>query len=167
MVDLNMTLVAQVLNFLVLFVLLKIFAFKPFVKVLDERREKIESSIQSAEQDKKEAKALLEDYKQQLTKARLEAQEIVDKAQKLAAEERDAQLLATRTEIERMRKEAQDEIAREREQAVRQLKSEVVTLSMAAASKIIAAQMDAASNEKLVDEFINQLENTKTGGMLC
>lgn len=167
MVDLNWTLVAQVLNFLILFALLKIFAFKPFMKMLDERREKIEGSIKSAEQDRNEAQALLEDYKKQLAQARLEAQAIVDKANKLASEERDAQILATKNEIERMRRQAQEEITREREQAVAQLKAEVVALSMAAAAKIVESNIDAAANEKLVGEFIDQLDHAKTGGMPC
>lgn len=167
MVDLNWTLVAQVLNFLILFALLKIFAFKPFMKMLDERREKIEGSIKSAEQDRNEAQALLEDYKKQLAQARLEAQAIVDKANKLASEERDAQILATKNEIERMRRQAQEEITREREQAVAQLKAEVVALSMAAATKIVESNIDAAANEKLVGEFIDQLDHVKTGGMPC
>lgn len=167
MVDLNWTLVAQVLNFLILFALLKIFAFKPFMKMLDERREKIEGSIKSAEQDRNEAQALLEDYKKQLAQARLEAQAIVDKANKLASEERDAQILATKNEIERMRRQAQEEITREREQAVAQLKAEVVALSMAAAAKIVESNIDAAANEKLVGEFIDQLDHVKTGGMPC
>jgi F-type H+-transporting ATPase subunit b len=167
MVDLNMTLVTQVFNFLILFVLLKIFAFKPFMKMLDERRTKIEGAIKSAEKDRTEAETLLSDYKQQLAKARLEAQEIVDKANKLASEERDAQILATKNEIERMRKQAQEEIIREREQAVAQLHNEVAALSMAAASKIIAANMNSEANEKLVGEFIEKLDDVKTGGMIC
>lgn len=167
MVDLNWTLAAQVLNFLILFALLKMFAFKPFMKMLDERREKIEGSIKSAEQDRNEAQALLEDYKKQLAQARLEAQAIVDKANKLASEERDAQVLATKNEIERMRRQAQEDITREREQAVAQLKAEVVALSMAAAAKIVENNIDAAANEKLVGEFINKLDSAKTGGMPC
>ena len=51
--------------------------------------------------------------------------------------------------------------------AVEQLKGEMVTLSMAAASKIIAKNMDAQENEKLIDEFIGQLDKEKIGDLSC
>lgn len=167
MVDLNMTLVAQILNFLILVVILTKVAYNPLMKALKEREDKIAKSIESAEQDELKAKQVLEEYQKQLASARIQAQEIVDKAMKLAAEERDASIAETRTEIERMRKAAQEDIAREREIAVAKLKGEVVALSMAAAAKIIGNDIDASTNEKLVGEFIDQLEQEKMGGLPC
>jgi len=167
MVDINMTLVAQIFNFLILVVILTKVAYKPLMKVLTEREEKIASSIKSAEQDEIAAKKLLVDYQKQLASARIEAQEIVDKATKLAAEEREAGIAETRIEIERMRKSAQVDIERDRELAVAKLKGEVVALSMAAAAKIIASNIDEKVNEQLVSEFIDKLDAEKIGGLPC
>ena len=66
-----------------------------------------------------------------------------------------------------MRKHAELEICRERERAVAQLKDEVVVLSVAAAGKIIGANLDAAGNEKLIGEFIQQLDKDKIGELSC
>lgn len=162
-----MTLVAQVLNFLILVLILRLVAYKPIVKVLKEREEKIAKSINAAEADEEKAKQLLEDYKKQLADARIQAQEIVDKANKRAQEEYDASVAETKREIEQMRKAAKEDIARERELAVAQLRGEMVALSMQAASKIIAANMDSKANEKLVSEFIDQLDKDKMGGLPC
>jgi F-type H+-transporting ATPase subunit b len=167
MVDINMTLFAQILNFLILVVILTKVAYKPLMKVLAEREEKIAKSIKSAEQDEIAAKKLLVDYQKQLASARIEAQEIVDKATKLAAEEREASIAETRAEIERMRKSAQADIDRDRELAVAKLKGEVVALSMAAAAKIITSNIDEKVNEQLVSEFIDKLDTEKIGGLPC
>lgn len=167
MVDINMTLFAQILNFLILVVILTKVAYKPLMKVLAEREEKIANSIKSAEQDEIAAKKLLVDYQKQLASARIEAQEIVDKATKLAAEEREASIAETRAEIERMRKSAQADIDRDRELAVAKLKGEVVALSMAAAAKIITSNIDEKVNEQLVSEFIDKLDTEKIGGLPC
>lgn len=167
MVDLNMTLFAQILNFLILVVILTKVAYKPLMKALAEREEKIAKSIKSAEQDEIAAKNLLVDYQKQLASARIEAQEIVDKANKLAAEEREASIAETRAEIERMRKSAQADIARDRDLAVAKLKGEVVTLSMAAAAKIINSNIDEKVNAQLVSEFIDKLDSEKIGGLPC
>ncbi|MBR2142436.1 MAG: ATP synthase F0 subunit B, partial [Anaerovibrio sp.] len=51
MIDINATLIAQMLNFLVLVVLLRIFAYKPIVKMLKEREERIAGSIKKADDD--------------------------------------------------------------------------------------------------------------------
>lgn len=162
-----MTLVAQVINFLILVVLLKAVAYKPIVKMLKEREDKIAQSIKAAEDDEAKAKSALVEYQDQLAGARIKAQEIVDKAMKRAQEERDASVLETKKELEQMRKAAQEDIIRERERAVAQLKGEVVALSMAAASKIISTNLDVAGNEKLVSEFIEKLDNDKIGGLSC
>ena len=160
-----MTIVAQILNFLILVLILKFVAYKPVMKMLKEREEKIARSIDAADEQK--AKELLAEYNKQLADARIKAQEIVDKAMKRAQEERDASVAETRREIEQMRKAAKEDIARERERAAMQLRGEMVALSMQAAGKIIAANMDNKTNEKLVSDFIDQLDKDKMGGLPC
>ena len=103
-----MTIVAQILNFLILVLILKFVAYKPVMKMLKEREEKIARSIDAAEADEQKAKELLAEYNKQLADARIKAQEIVDKAMKRAQEERDASVAETRREIEQMRKAAKD-----------------------------------------------------------
>ena len=164
MIDINMTLVAQVLNFLILVVILRAVAYKPVMKMLKAREEKIAKSIDAAEADEKKAKALLDEYNKQLADARIKAQEIVDKR---AQEERDASVAETKREIEQMRKAAKEDIARERDRAAMQLRAEMVALSMQAAGKIIAANMDNKANEKMVSDFIDQLDKDKIGGLPC
>lgn len=167
MIDINMTLVAQIINFLILVLILKVVAYKPIMKMLKAREDKIASSISAAEADEKKAKQLLEDYHKQLADARLKAQEIVDKAERRAQEERDASVAEVKREIEQMRKSAKEDIERERQLAAAQLRSEMVALSMQAATKIVAANMDNKANEKMVSDFIDKLDKDKIGELPC
>lgn len=167
MIDINATLVAQMLNFLILVVILRLVAYKPIVKMLKEREDRIASSIKKADDDAAAAEATLKDYKAQLATARTKAQDIMDKAEKRAQDEHAAKIQETNTEIKQMKEAAQEQIQRERSQAVEQLKGQMVALSMAAAQKIVSKNMDAAENEALISEFIEQLDKDKIGDLPC
>ena len=167
MVELNGTLIAQIVNFLILVAILTKFAYKPLMQALEERQNKIAASIDSAERDKQEAEELKISYQEQLAQARVQAQAIVEKAEKLAEESKEEILQQARVESARILKNVQEEVARERALALTQLKSEVVALSMAAAAKIIEKNMDNEINANLVASFIEQLETPKTGGLPC
>jgi len=167
LIDLNATMIAQIINFLILVALLTKFAYKPLMKALADRQAKIADSLNTAEQERAEAAKLKLEYQQQLLEARTQAQSIVDKAMRLAEQTKEEILEEARTENARLLKTAQEEIAREREYAMTQLRTEVVALSMAAASKIVGQNMDSTSNAKLVADFIDQLDEQKVGGLPC
>ena len=167
MVELNGTLIAQIVNFLILVGILTKFAYKPLMQALADRQNKIADSIDSAERERQEAAALKLSYEQQLADARKEAQAIVEKAEKLAEETKEEILKEARLESARILKNVQAEVARERELALAQIKGEVVMLSMAAASKIIDKNLDTASNASLVSDFIEQLDAQKIGDLPC
>ncbi|MGI6092381.1 MAG: F0F1 ATP synthase subunit B [Veillonellaceae bacterium] len=167
MIELNATLIAQIINFLLLVAILTKLAYKPLMKALEERKNRIEASIDQADRAQKEAEELKRQYQEQLAKARAEAQNIVEKATRLAEQTKDEILTAARAEHAKLLKEAQDEISRERERALSELRGEVVALSMAAATKIIEKNLDAETNSKLVTDFINKLDDKKIGGLPC
>ena len=167
MIDINATLIAQMLNFLVLVVLLRIFAYKPIVKMLKEREERIAGSIKKADDDAAAAEATLKQYQEQLAGARVKAQEIIDKAEKRTREDHEASMQTTKAEIDQMKHAAQQEIQRERALAVEKLKGQVAALSIAAADKIVSKNIDAAENEALIKEFIDQLDKDKIGDLPC
>ena len=85
---------------------------------------------------------------------------------KRAQRERDASVAETRREIEQMRV-AKEDIARERERGAPQLRGENGSFIHVKAGKIIAANMDNKTNEKLVSDFIDQLDKDKMGGLPC
>lgn len=167
MVDLNGTLLAQIVNFLILVLILAKFAYKPLMQALADRQAKIENSIADAERQSAEAATLRQEYQQQLANARTQAQEIVDKAMKVAEESKEEIIAAARAEHARLLAAAHAEIERERERALAEMRSEVVAISLAAAGKIIGQHLDEQGNAKLVEQFIEQLDEKKIGGLPC
>ena len=167
MVDLNATLIAQIINFLILVAILTKVAYKPLMQALADRQAKIADSLETAEQEKQAAEKLKQEYLAQLAEARTQAQAIVEKAAKLAEQTKEEILKEAREESNRLLKATQEEITRERERAIAELKGEVVTLAVAAASKIIAQNMDEQANSRIVNDFINNLDGEKIGGLPC
>ena len=157
MIEINATILAQILNFLILVVLLRAVAYKPVARLLQQRSDKIRNDLEKAEADRKAAEQTLADYKVQLADAHKKAQDIVDKANLTARQEHDAAVAETRKEIERMKQVAQAEIESERNRAFEDMKSQIVTLSLAAAGKVVSKNIDTKENDKLVNEFISGL----------
>jgi len=167
LVELNGTLLAQIVNFLILVAILAKFAYKPLMQGLAERQQKIADNMDAAERERQEAEQLKLEYRQQLVDVRAKAQAIVEKAEKLAEENKEEILKTARAERDRILKSVQEEVARERELALAKLKGEVVALSMTAATKIVRENMDTEINAKLVSDFIEKLDDQKIGGLPC
>lgn len=167
MIELNSTFFAQILNFLILVILLRAVAYKPVLKILKEREDRIAASIDKADADAAEAAKTLEAYKAELANARTKAQEIMDLAEKRANEEHEASVQATKREIEQMKKAAEQQMERERAHAVEQLKGEVVTLALAAAGKIVQKNLEKSDNDAIIGEFIAKLDAHKIGDATC
>lgn len=157
MIEINATIIAQILNFLILVVILRAVAYKPVARLLQQRSDKIRKDLDQADADRKAAEQTLAQYKAQLSDAQKKAQAIVEKANLTARQEHDTAVAETRKEIERMKLSAQAEIENERNRAFEEMKSQIVTLSLAAAGKIVSKNLDNKENDKLVNEFISGL----------
>ncbi|HEX3016204.1 MAG TPA: F0F1 ATP synthase subunit B, partial [Desulfobacteria bacterium] len=81
------TLPAQILSFLILLVVLRKFAYRPLLQVMEKRSQYIEDNIKNAEQMRAEAEAIKTEYQAALKAAKQEAQAIIERATK-AGEQR-------------------------------------------------------------------------------
>jgi len=143
--------------FLVLFVLLWKFAFPPITKMLDERADKIRESIEKAEETRVEAERLLEEYRQQMAEARLEAAKVIEQG-RTVAENMKAEIVAKgREEAEAERVKAIESIKSEKAAAMAELQRSVADLSVAVAGKILGEKMDAKDHEALIDRYIAEV----------
>ena len=165
MIEINATMIAQVVNFLILAVILRALAYKPVAKMLKQRSDKIQETINKADADKKAAEETLAQYKSQLADAQRRAQDIVDKAEVTARQEREALVAETKKEIERLKQNAQLEIQNERNRAFEQMQKEIVTLSLAAAEKVVGKNLTSKENDKLVNDFIAGLNEDMFNGV--
>lgn len=165
MIELNATMIAQVVNFLILAAILRALAYKPVARMLKQRSDKIQEAISKADADKKAAEDTLAQYKSQLADAQRRAQDIVDKAELTARQEREALVAETKKEIERLKQNAQVEIQNERNRAFEQMQKEIVTLSLAAAEKVVGKNLTSKENDKLVNDFIAGLNEDMFNGV--
>ena len=166
MVDINWTLIAQVVNFLLLVAVVSFFGYKPIVNILDERQRRIADSLQGAEDAKIAAQKVKQEYERQLADARSEAQAIIDKANKTAKDAYDQMLVKAREEQENIFKTAKEQIEREKANALLEVRSEVVSLSMQLASKVVEKKIDAETDQKLINDFLDEI-TSKSGGLPC
>lgn len=150
MIDINATLIAQILNFVVLLVILAKFAYKPLIKAMDDRHNRIITDLDSAEQARLDAEALKDKYAEQLAEARQEATEIVDKANKIAQNLHDELVEQARVEKEAMMANAKERIEQDKQQALLDIRTEVIKLSTLIASKIVNQKLNSAEDQALV-----------------
>jgi F-type H+-transporting ATPase subunit b len=145
----------------ILLVLLWRYAFPAILKSVEERERRIQKQLEEAERANAEAQRLLEEHKKQLAAARAEAQDILTKAKTVAQKEREALLAKAREEYEALLVRARNDINAEKEKALQELRREAVELSIAAASRVIEANLDTEANRRLVTEFLESLALSK------
>jgi F-type H+-transporting ATPase subunit b len=142
---------------LTLFVLRK-YAFGPIQNMLDERRERIQRSIEEAEHARTEARKLLEEHRALIGQARGQAEEILAEARKVADAQR--QRVREETEADRQRRleETRRQIEAETQRALGQIRAEVAELTLEAATKVTGKVLDDADHRRLIDDAIRDLD---------
>jgi F-type H+-transporting ATPase subunit b len=144
--------------FIVLYLVLKRFAWPAILKATEERERRIQRQLAETARMNAEAQKTLEDHKQLLAGARHEAHELLAGAKSAAEKEREQLLARARQEQEQILERAKKEIAGERDRAVAELRREAVDLSLAAASKLLGQKIDADADRKLVERYLATLE---------
>ena len=146
--------IVSAVNFLLFFVIVWTFAFKPVSKLLADRKERIEQGLKDAEQARRDRENAEAERVAALAEARRESNEILARAQKTAQELRDADIAATKDELERLRARAAAEIEAEKVRAIGELRAEVADLALAAASRVVGETMTSERERRLVEEFL-------------
>jgi F-type H+-transporting ATPase subunit b len=146
----------------VLFLLtLWILAWKVFPLIaggLEERQRKIQQAIDTAREDREEARRLVEEQTRELSRARQEAQHLLDETREAAGRLRQELVVAAEAEKSDILDRARREMDRERQRVLEQLREETVDISLAAAERLIKARLDSEGDRRLVREYIGSLE---------
>jgi F-type H+-transporting ATPase subunit b len=147
----------SLLVFIVLFLLLRKFAFGHVMRLMVERQNRIEADIKKAENNRIEAEKLFADQQAALEQARKDAQKILDNA-RVTSEKQAAEIMElARQEGEQFKKVARAEMEREKEKAVEALRTQVGQLSVLLATKVIEKELDAAQQEKLIADYLKEV----------
>lgn len=153
---LNATLVAQVFHFLVLLIFLRLVVYKPIVNILEQRQKLIADNVAAAEEERRQAEALRQQYLADIQKAKAEAQEIIQQATKSGEEQARQIIEAAKEEAARIKESAMQDIAREKERAVAELREHVATLAILVAGKVVSAKITEDIQRSMIDEFIKE-----------
>jgi F-type H+-transporting ATPase subunit b len=147
-------LIAQVVNFFVLLVVLRLVAYKPILRMLDERKQKIAEGLNAAEIARAEAASAQANIQAQLDVARKEGQEIVANAQNIATRiQADAREQSTK-DREASLERARSEIQMERDRAIADLRGEFADITVKAAEKVINQSLDRQAHQRVIDETL-------------
>ena len=148
------TLIAFIVNFLVLYALLRAFLFGPVLKNLDERRRRIAESLQTAEDVRRQATESQQVVQEQIEQARREGQQLIAQAQQVGTRLQDEARVAAQREQETLLTRARGEIQLERDTAIADLRREFADLTIAAAEKVIGQSLDRQSHERLINQVL-------------
>lgn len=163
MVNINSTILWQVINFLVLLWLLKRYLYGPITEMLKSRAKRIEDDLDYAEKTKEEAEDLKRKYDNQLTGARDKAQQIVEDAEGRAKRKARDIIKEAEKKAENIKENKMKEIEQAKKEAVEQLRNEVASISLLAASKLIQEKMDQEKHKQLIKNYIAKLDKNKLG----
>ena len=157
------TLLAQIVNFVILFVLLYLVAYKPIMRMLDERSRKIKDSMEQTELIKEQAAHAEEEVKKQLEAASKEGQEVIARAVRTGEETRQKAQQQAKQEGEALINKARAEIQRERDDAIDELRKEFADLTILAAEKVIDRSLDKKAHRQLIDKVLEESKTLKKG----
>lgn len=157
------TLVAQIVNFVVLFGLLYLVAYRPVLRMLDERSRRVKESMEQAESIKEQVARTAEETKQRIEAASKEGQEVIARAVRAGEEVRQQAQQTARQEAEVLLARARLEIHRERDEAIDGLRREFADLTVLAAEKVIARSLDKETHRQLIEKVLTEAQTLKKG----
>lgn len=149
-------LLAQVVNFAILLFILKRFLYKPILKVLEERKNKIETSMRQSDQIQKKFEEMEVKQQEILDNARKESGQIIDEAKS------EAKTLASQIQIEASNqaqqtlKRAQETLSLERQKMVSAAKKEIVGAVTLATQKVIGKVLTKKDKDQLINEALSE-----------
>jgi F-type H+-transporting ATPase subunit b len=151
-------LVLQIVGFVILFLLLRRYLFRPLLGVMEQREKDIAEGLEAGERARAELARLDEERESVLGKAREQGRELVRGLVVEGEEARERIVREAREEAGGIRQRARETVEFEREEAMIALRQEVVDLALLAASRAVLADLDEEKHRQAIDEFIGRLE---------
>jgi len=157
------TLLAQIINVAVLFGLLYLVAYRPIMRMLDERSRKIRESMEQTEYIKQQAERAEAEAAKRIGAAAKEGQEAITRALRTGEEIRQGAQQQARQEAEALIARARAEIQRERDGAIDELRKEFADITIMAAEKVIDRSLDKKAHRQIIDKVLEESKTLKRG----
>lgn len=163
MVNINTTMLWQLLNFFILLFLLRKYLYNPIKDILDKRAAQINGDLDDADARREEAEELKAKYEQKLKDARSDAQEIVDNAESRANKKAKDIINQAEARAEKLKAKKLEEIEQAKKEAAAELRDEIADYTVLAANKLIQEQLDQEKHQQMIMDFIDDLDAEKLG----
>lgn len=154
-------LLTQLVTFIILLVLLRVAAYKPLMRMFDERSRRIKESVDQAESLKEQTSRGEEEVKKQLEAASREGQERIARAVKAGEDMKQRAQEDAKQEAEALLSRARSEIQHERDEAISEVRREFGDLTILAAGKVIDRSLDKKQHQELIDKVLKESTQDK------
>ena len=146
--------IAQLVNFAVVFSVLYFFAFKPLVKTMSERTEKIDKSLKDA--DEIEARLALTEKEREeiISAAKKQANLIVEEANKRGEEKRNEALAKAKEEIGQVINAEKEKLSRDKAETLKEIKKEIAELVVMTVEKVLNEKMTSDKDRELIKKMV-------------
>ena len=151
----------QLIAFIVLIAIVVFVAYKPLKKLTAKRKEYVESNILGSEKAKMEAEEYLKASKEGVEKSKLEARQIIADA-KVAAEKEAEEIKAkAQEEAQQSKRKADEEIEEAKRKSRQDVHREIVGVAIAGSEKVLGREVNKEDEERLLNDFVSELEEGK------
>ena len=161
MIHIDSNIIWTVVNLLILFVLLRIFLFKPVLGMIEKRRNMIQSSLDEADQKNADAANLKQQYESSLKDAKQESFQIVSEAKGRAQAQYDQIIDKANEDASQIIKQANATAEADREKILKDARAELADVAPAAASTLLGTTVDAETNKAMRDAFVADAGDVK------
>ncbi|GAF35277.1 F0F1 ATP synthase subunit B [Lentilactobacillus farraginis] len=149
------------ISFLILMYLIKLVAWKPITKMMQNRSDKIANDIDSAKESRDKAAELAQKRQAELAKTREDANSLINTAKQNGQRQREQIVEDARQEASNLKSSAEKDIEQQRQEALANSRKDVASLSIEIASKIISKELNEQDQKGLVDSYIEGLGKQK------
>ena len=155
------SLLIYLVNFLLVLGLLFAFAYKPILRLMDQRADRIRESLEASERAREEAASSQQAVEDQLVEARREGQRIIDQAREAAERFRAEEMERAREQAETFVSRAQADIQRERDAAIEEVRANFGDLAITAAERVVRRSLDRQAHEDLITQVLEEGESLR------
>ena len=158
------SLIIYLVNFGILLAVLYVLAYKPLLRAIDQRAERISESLAAADRARDEAASSQAAIEEQLNEARREGQRLLDQAKEASDRFREEEMERARTEATTFVERARADIQRERDAAIAEVRVGFGDLAITAAERVIRRSLDRQAHEELISQVLEESGNNLRQG---
>ena len=148
------TIIFTLINVFIIFLIFRIFLYKPVCKMLDERNAMAAKEIADAQAAKESAQKTEQEYMERLADAKTEAAEIMKQAT-VRAQAREEEIISDANQkASEIRAKAEEAIERDKKRAMNEIKDEISDIVILAATKVVEKEISAKDNEEIISNFL-------------